>query len=174
MAITRSILRSREGTTLQFHYAKRDPSVGTYYTATGITAASVSVYGSDGTEILAPTAMTYSANLRGYIYNWTVGTSLNSRDIVYAFVTPTREASVAAALAPDEIVPVDVSEVLDLSSAVDTYTVRQSLKLISAVLCGKVTVSGNSSTFKSMEGLSTRVVSVADAEGTRTTVTLTP
>jgi hypothetical protein len=120
---TRSILHARSAPgILQFWYGKRDPGTGLYYDATKITAAAIAVYDAAGTELLAPAAMTYSANLRGRRYNWAYGSALDAVDIVYAYVTPTRHSSVPAALAPDEVQLVDVSDLEATAASIRSKT----------------------------------------------------
>lgn len=64
--------------------------------------------------------------------------------------------------------------ILDAPATVDGYTLRQTLKLMSSVLCGKDAGGPGAPVFRSMNDAADRVASVADASGNRTTVTLTP
>lgn len=66
---------------------------------------------------------------------------------------------------------------LDRANAIDTHTPRQALKLMAAVLCGKLSGSGTVDdpyVFLGIDGTTVRVTSVANAAGLRTAVTLTP
>lgn len=111
MAITRSVNQIGNTPTLQLAYQKRNPATGIYYDSTEVTAATLTVYSAAGTSLVGPVAMSHVANLRGYVYDWTYGAALAGLATIYAYVTPTRAASVPAALAPDEIVPLDISEI---------------------------------------------------------------
>ena len=60
-------------------------------------------------------------------------------------------------------------------TVLDGQTAENLIKLMSAVLLGKVSGAGTGTeTFKSVNGINDRVVSVNDAAGNRTAVTLTP
>jgi len=62
---------------------------------------------------------------------------------------------------------------LDLSSAVDTKTVRETLRIIAAVLAGKVTGAGTGSeVYKGLDGTTTRVTATIDSSGNRSAVTV--
>jgi hypothetical protein len=63
---------------------------------------------------------------------------------------------------------------LDLSSAVDGKTLRQTLKLMGAALCGKAAGGPANLVYKGMDGVSDRITSVSDANGNRTSVVLSP
>lgn len=56
----------------------------------------------------------------------------------------------------------------------DGYTVKQSLRLMAAVLCGKVSGGPGSPVFRNMPDTAARVAATADSGGNRTSVTLTP
>ena len=61
---------------------------------------------------------------------------------------------------------------LDLGNAVDGKTLRQALRIIAAVLAGKVSGAGSGTeTFRGIDDQNNRVVVVADAYGNRTDVT---
>lgn len=61
---------------------------------------------------------------------------------------------------------------LDLANAVDGKTIRQALRIIAAVLVGKVSGAGSGAeTFRSLDDLNNRVVVTADTLGNRTNVT---
>jgi hypothetical protein len=61
---------------------------------------------------------------------------------------------------------------LDLGNAVDGKTLRQALRIIAAVLAGKVSGAGSGTeTFRGLDDQNNRVVVVADAYGNRTDVT---
>lgn len=64
--------------------------------------------------------------------------------------------------------------IFDAASTVESYTFRQALRLFGAVLCGKSNSGPNNSVFVAMGGSATRVTSVDDNSGNRTSVTLTP
>lgn len=64
---------------------------------------------------------------------------------------------------------------LDLANGVETsYTVRQALRLIAAVLCGKASGGPTNVIFRNMGDTANRVVTIADGNGNRSTVTLLP
>lgn len=54
------------------------------------------------------------------------------------------------------------------------FTFRQTMRLMSAVLCGKASGGPGNSVFRNMPDTADRVTSVADSSGNRTTMTLTP
>jgi hypothetical protein len=63
---------------------------------------------------------------------------------------------------------------LDLGNAVDGKTLRQALRIIAAVLAGKISGAGSGTeTFRGLDDQNDRVVVVADAYGNRTDVTYT-
>jgi len=67
------------------------------------------------------------------------------------------------------------SALLDLASGVETsFTVRQTLRLMAAMLCGKSSGGPGASVFRNMGDSADRVTTVADVNGNRTTMTLTP
>jgi hypothetical protein len=64
---------------------------------------------------------------------------------------------------------------LDLANGVETgYTLRQALRVMAAVLCGKVSGGPGAPVFRDMTDAANRVASTSDANGNRTAVTLTP
>lgn len=109
---TRCILTARDGQNLHLWYGKRDPETGLFYDSSKVTALAFSVYAKDGTELLAPAAGAYVANVRGYVLDWNPGSALDARNTVYVVASPTRHASVAPALAPEEVTPLDVTDTL--------------------------------------------------------------
>lgn len=124
MARTRSVSHIGDGTTLVFLYRRVNPSTGSYFTDADITACTVEVRNTEnsGTALLAATAMVYDANLRGYRYIWTYGSSLTGISFASVFFSPTRAGSVAAALAPDEAIEIDLHDTLNRVAAVKTKT----------------------------------------------------
>jgi hypothetical protein len=73
-------------------------------------------------------------------------------------------ATAGAALAAD---------LLDLANAVETgLTVRQALRLLDAVLAGKVSISGATVTIRNTADTKNRVVATTDTQGQRTAVTI--
>lgn len=64
---------------------------------------------------------------------------------------------------------------LDLANGVETsYTVRQTLRLMAAVLCGKASGGPGSPVFRNLADTANRVSSTADSNGNRSAVTLSP
>lgn len=63
--------------------------------------------------------------------------------------------------------------ILDRTNAIETFSLRNILKFMAAVLLGKVTGGPASPTFKAAGSTTTRVAAVADDSGNRTSVTLT-
>jgi hypothetical protein len=64
---------------------------------------------------------------------------------------------------------------LDLANGAETgYTVRQALRLIAAVLCGKASGGPTNVIFRNLGDTANRVVTIADGNGNRSTVTLLP
>ncbi len=62
---------------------------------------------------------------------------------------------------------------LDLSNGVETsYTMRQVLRLVSALLLGKASGGAGASVYRDMGDTKNRVTTVADSSGNRTTMTL--
>lgn len=104
MARVNTFLYDDTSTTLSLVYRRFNPATGLYYDNTKVTACSVEVReAATATNILlASTVMTYDANLGGWKYDWAFGSSLDGIDKIDIYYTPTRDVSVAAALAPDE------------------------------------------------------------------------
>jgi hypothetical protein len=68
-----------------------------------------------------------------------------------------------------------INDIFDKADGVETgFTLRQALRLMAAVLCGKVSGGPDHPVFTNLQQTTPRVDSVADANGNRTTVTLTP
>jgi hypothetical protein len=68
-----------------------------------------------------------------------------------------------------------INDIFDKADGVETgFTLRQALRLMAAVLCGKVSGGPDHPVFTNLQQTTSRVDSVADANGNRTTVTLTP
>jgi hypothetical protein len=61
---------------------------------------------------------------------------------------------------------------LDRANAVDTYTPRQILRVLAAVLAGEITFAGNTATVSAIDGSKTRVTSETDAQEQRTNITV--
>lgn len=62
-----------------------------------------------------------------------------------------------------------------VDSLIETgYTFRATMRLMSAVLCGKASGGPGNSVFRNMPDTANRVTSVADSSGNRTVMTLTP
>lgn len=87
-------------------YRRVFPGTGQYYTNTDITGVNVTVRDAEntGSTLLASTAMTYDANLKGYKYNWTFGAALNGVMKIDILMIPTRAGTTPAALAGDEAI----------------------------------------------------------------------
>jgi hypothetical protein len=67
------------------------------------------------------------------------------------------------------------SALLALADGIETgYTLKQTLRLISAVLLGKVTGAPGSPVFRNMPDTADRVAATADTSGNRSAITLTP
>lgn len=115
MPRTRSLSHILDGTTVTFLYRRTDPSTGLYYDSAKVTACTVEVRNieSPTTALLAATAMTYDAALKGWKYVWTYAAALNGVRAVSVLFSPTRDSSVAAALAPEEAMEVDLHDVLE-------------------------------------------------------------
>jgi len=65
--------------------------------------------------------------------------------------------------------------ILLLANGVESgFTVQDTLRLMSGVLCGKVSGGPGSPVFRNMPDTANRVAATADASGNRTVVTLTP
>ena len=169
---TRSLITSGN---VHFWYGKRSPSTGEFYSTSEISSAALTVYDKAGTSLLS-VAMTYVANLGGYVYDWTPGTALIGKNIVYAKVVPT--TTQAPALVPTEIVPIDVSSFdatfLDLTNGVETnLTPRQWMRLVAAALGGKI--SGADTTLMKIRDTNDtkdRITAVVDEPGNRLVITL--
>lgn len=68
-----------------------------------------------------------------------------------------------------------INEIFDKIDGVETgFTLRQTMRLMSAVLCGKVSGGPGTPVFRNMQDTANRVASTADPNGNRTIVTLTP
>jgi len=68
-----------------------------------------------------------------------------------------------------------INDIFDKTDGVETgFTLRQAMRLMSAVLCGKVSGGPGLPIFRNMQDTANRVSSTADANGNRTVVTLTP
>lgn len=103
MARTATLIHDENIDSVQFTYRRVNPATGLYYDNTEITACTVQVRNAETGAILqATTAMTYSSTIGGYKYDWTFGSSLIGVEKVDIYFIPTRAASVAAALAPQE------------------------------------------------------------------------
>ena len=64
---------------------------------------------------------------------------------------------------------------LDKSNGIEAgYTLKQALRLVSAVLAGKVSGGPDAPAFRSLDDSAARVVMSADSSGNRTSVTLSP
>lgn len=64
---------------------------------------------------------------------------------------------------------------LDLANGVETsYTVRQALRLVASVLCGKASGGPTNVVFRNLGDTANRVVTISDGNGNRSTVTLLP
>jgi len=64
---------------------------------------------------------------------------------------------------------------LNLAGAIEsTFTVKQTLQLIAAILLGKTSSGPTNTIFRNMTDTTNRVVTIADGNGNRTTVTLIP
>jgi hypothetical protein len=64
---------------------------------------------------------------------------------------------------------------LDLTNGIETgYTLRQAMRIATAVLGGKVSGGPDTPTFRNIGDTADRVLAVADKDGNRTSVTLTP
>jgi hypothetical protein len=67
------------------------------------------------------------------------------------------------------------NSLLDLANGVEaSYTVKQTLRLMAAVLCGKASGGPGSTVFRNMPDTANRVATTADVDGNRSVVTLTP
>lgn len=68
-----------------------------------------------------------------------------------------------------------INDIFDKADGVETgYTVRQSLRLMAAVLCGKVSGAPGTPVFRNMPDTANRVSATDTPAGNRTVVTLTP
>jgi hypothetical protein len=64
---------------------------------------------------------------------------------------------------------------LDLTNGIETgYTLRQAMRIATAVLGGRVSGGPDTPTFRNLGNTADRVLAVADKDGNRTSVTLTP
>lgn len=64
---------------------------------------------------------------------------------------------------------------LDLANGVEaSYTVRQALRLMASVLCGKASGGPSNVIFRNLGDTANRVVTISDGNGNRSTVTLLP
>lgn len=183
---------SASSTKLIFVYKKRNPAsaTGDYFDNTSITAANIVVINTEtGATILASTAMTYVAALRGYRYVWTFGGGLSGVLAITVEVTPTRAGGVSAVLTPIDSEEFEIDDgpdnaavsaipdsLLDLEEVEIGLTVRQALRVIAAAMGGRV--SGASSGIETFRAAgvpdTTRIVSTVDSLGNRTNVVLTP
>lgn len=86
-----------------------------------------------------------------------------------AFATDALSASAVASAAAEKI----GTATLDLSNGVETgFTLRQALRLIAAVLLGKVSSATSTPKFRDVNDTKDRVTSTVDVEGNRVSVTL--
>lgn len=68
-----------------------------------------------------------------------------------------------------------INEIFDKADGVETgYTLRDTMRVMSAVLCGVVTGGAGSPIFRNMPNTADRVTAVADGSGNRSSVILTP
>lgn len=123
MARTRSIAHALDGTTVAFLYRKNNPSTGLYYTDASLTSCTVEIRDVENptTALLAASAMTYVAALKGYRFVWTYGAALVGVRLISVLFSPTR-VGVAAALAPEEAIEIDLADVLERIDAVKMKT----------------------------------------------------
>lgn len=66
------------------------------------------------------------------------------------------------------------SEILDIQVVETGLTVRESLKIMLSAMAGKVAISGSTVTFRAADDSRNVIVATVDADGRRTSVTLTP
>lgn len=114
MGRTRSVSHILDGTTLTFLYRRSNPSTGSYFTNSDITAVTLEIRNIESTAValLSPSAMTYDSALDGFKFVWTYGAALNGVRSISARFVPTRAATTAAALAPTESIEVDLANIL--------------------------------------------------------------
>lgn len=125
----------------------------------GIYAASFTPNGVGAWDLVVRHA-TYNA--RGWEETYDVSTDGPLPAGAAMALTSSERDSVAAAL-------------LDLANGVESgYTLRQALRLVAAVLCGKASGGPNGTIFRSMDDSANRVSSTSDSNGNRTAVTLAP
>lgn len=71
--------------------------------------------------------------------------------------------------------PTLINALFDLTDGVEVgFTLRQTLRLIAAVLCGRTTGGPASTIFRNMQNTANRVVTQADSDGNRNTISLIP
>jgi hypothetical protein len=71
--------------------------------------------------------------------------------------------------------PITVDQIMDQPDEIEIgFTLRQTMRLMSAILCGKASGGPGNSVFRNMPDTANRVVSVANASGDRTVMTLLP
>jgi len=112
---------------------------------------------------------TASAQLGVNVVN-AAGTAWGSGAITAASIAT--DAIGAAELATDAVQEI-ADALLDRASAVDTYTPRQTLRLLLASQAGKLSVSGATVTIRAVDDSKDRISATTDSTGQRTAVTLT-
>ena len=187
------------GGSLLFLVNYTNPATGQPFDNTDVTSLSCRVLDPatpPATVLLSTTAATYDTTAKIWKLAWTFGAALTGVRAVIFEAVPTRSIAVSAALWPEVRDVVDTTNLaapgdamaltsserdsvatnlLDLANGVETsFTLRQSLRLMAAVLCGKASGGPSNTVFRDMGDAANRVTSVADANGNRTTVTLTP
>lgn len=71
--------------------------------------------------------------------------------------------------------PTLAAAIFDLADGIEVgFTLRQTLRLMAAVLCGRTTGGPANTIFRNMPNTTNRVVSQADSDGNRNTVSLIP
>lgn len=114
MASNRSLASINDASAVvPLSYQKIDPSTGSPFTNSQVTAVSLTIYNAaDGSTLLASAGMTWNATLQAYVSSWTPsGAALTARRAV-AVMVPTRAVGVAAALTPTTFEWMDMADVL--------------------------------------------------------------
>ena len=132
---------------------KTDVAVSSRFAATGALTGAVSAVHATATQVTDKTGYTMAAG------GIPVG-AYAAGAITDAAVAADAESAIAAAVLAGQV------------EATGTYTLQQTMSIILSVLAGQTTASG--STFKTPNGVGTRVVATLDANNQRTAMTLTP
>lgn len=130
----------------------------------GSTGEALAAAGSAGDPWITPLPGAYGAGTAGAIVGLNLDAAVSTRAATGAAMTLTPAERIAVATA-----------LLDYANGVETSTVREALCYMAAVLCGKATGGPGASSFAPLGAASgARVTVVADINGDRSSVVLTP